>query len=236
MLRHPESVGRGKRTPPGTARFLPWPRPLRLCLTRRADNHVTLDQALAHFRAIAAAVTVPVNGDFEGGFAIAPEGVAANVRAAASTGLAGLSIEDSTGDAANPLFELGLAVERVRAARDAIDQSGTGVAHRAPEGLQRAARSGGDGAAVGGLRGGRRDCLYAPAFGRRNRSLRPWVRWRLPVNLLGRPFITVEKARDRGEAHQCRGRCTRGVGGFLKAAREIAAEGPSRGWVGARRG
>ena len=93
----------------------------------RSDTTVTLDEALAHFEAIAGAVSVPVNADFEGGFAIAPEGVAANVARAVTTGIAGVSIEDSTGDAASPLFEFDLAVERIRAARAAIDASGTGV-------------------------------------------------------------------------------------------------------------
>ena len=93
----------------------------------KRDNHVTLDEALAHLRAVAAAVPVPVNADFEGGFATAPAEVARNVTAAAATGIAGLSIEDSTKDSADPLFELALAVERVRAARRAIDESGTGV-------------------------------------------------------------------------------------------------------------
>lgn len=93
----------------------------------RHDNHVTLDEVLAHLSAIAAAVDVPINADFEGGFAIQPEGVAMNVSGAVSTGIAGLSIEDSTGDAAAPLFEFGLAVDRIRAARQAIDASGTGV-------------------------------------------------------------------------------------------------------------
>ena len=92
------------------------------------DNGVTLEEALAHFRAIAGDVDVPVNGDFEGGFAIEPEGVAANVAwAATTTGIAGISIEDSTGDDASPLFDFDLAVERIRAARGAIDASGTGV-------------------------------------------------------------------------------------------------------------
>jgi 2-methylisocitrate lyase-like PEP mutase family enzyme len=95
--------------------------------TGRRDNHVPLDEALAHFRAIAAAVDVPVNADFEGGFAIVPDGVAANVTAAAATGVAGLSIEDSTGDKDNPLFDFELAVRRIEAARAAIDRSGTGV-------------------------------------------------------------------------------------------------------------
>jgi methylisocitrate lyase len=91
------------------------------------DNHVTLGQALAHLRLIASGVSVPVNADFEGGFAVEPEGVATNVAVAATTGVAGLSIEDSTGDENSPLFEFALSVERIRAARRAIDASGTGV-------------------------------------------------------------------------------------------------------------
>ena len=93
----------------------------------RRDNHVSIDQALDHFRSIAASVDLPVNGDFEGGFAVEPEGVGANVSKAAMTGVAGLSIEDSTGDPAHPLLDLGLAVERIRAAREAIDKSKMGV-------------------------------------------------------------------------------------------------------------
>ncbi len=91
------------------------------------DNHVSLPAVLAHLRAICTAVDVPVNADFEGGFAVEPSGVGANVAAATQTGIAGLSIEDSTGRAENPLFEFSLAVDRIRAARAAIDASGTGV-------------------------------------------------------------------------------------------------------------
>src|SRR4029077_1327757 len=86
-----------------------------------------LDEALAHLGAIAGAVAVPVNADFEGGFAIEPAGVGENVSRAVTTGIAGISIEDSTGDEAAPLFAFELAVERVRAARAAIDASATGV-------------------------------------------------------------------------------------------------------------
>jgi len=93
----------------------------------RPDNGVTVDAVLAHLRTIASGVAVPLNADFEGGFAVEPEEVAANVTAATATGIAGLSIEDSTGNAANPLFDFTLAVERVRGARRAIDASGTGV-------------------------------------------------------------------------------------------------------------
>jgi methylisocitrate lyase len=93
----------------------------------RRDNGVTLDEALAHFAAIAAAVKLPVNADFERAFATEPEEVAANVTRACETGIAGLSVEDSTRQPEEPLFEFGLAVSRVLAARQAIDKSGTGV-------------------------------------------------------------------------------------------------------------
>src|SRR5262245_19945787 len=92
----------------------------------RRDNEISLELSLAHLRAMAGAVEVPVNADFEDGFARDPIGVAANVWAAAETGIAGLSIEDSTGDSAEPLYDFSLAVERVKAARKAIDDSGTG--------------------------------------------------------------------------------------------------------------
>jgi len=93
----------------------------------RPDNGVTLDEALAHFTAIAAAVQLPVNADFERAFATDPGEVGENVARACATGVAGLSVEDSTHDRERPLFDFDLAVERIRAARQAIDASGTGV-------------------------------------------------------------------------------------------------------------
>src|SRR5262249_32732040 len=90
-----------------------------------ADNHLSLDEAIAHIRAIAHAVDIPVNADFEGGFATDPEGVAKNVSLALRTGIAGISIEDSTGDSARPLFDFQLSVEPMRAARLAVNASGT---------------------------------------------------------------------------------------------------------------
>src|SRR4051812_7709656 len=94
----------------------------------KADGEVTLDEKLAHLRAIVEAVDVPINADFEGGFAVEPEGVAANVRRAAETGVAGLSIEDSPKDGeAEPLYAFELAVDRVRAAREALDPMGSGA-------------------------------------------------------------------------------------------------------------
>jgi 2-methylisocitrate lyase-like PEP mutase family enzyme len=90
----------------------------------RPDGATPRDVMLDHFREIAAAVDVPVNADFEGGFADDPEGVAANVTLCVATGVAGLSIEDSTGDDAHPLYDFDLALARVRAARAAIDKAG----------------------------------------------------------------------------------------------------------------
>ena len=93
----------------------------------KADNRVTVEDVLQHLTALCGAVDLPVNADFEGGFAHEPEKVAANVARAVKTGVAGLSIEDSTGDAAKPLYERSLAVERIEAARAAIDADSSGV-------------------------------------------------------------------------------------------------------------
>jgi 2-methylisocitrate lyase-like PEP mutase family enzyme len=91
------------------------------------DHDLRLEEKLAHLRALCEGVDVPVNADFEDGFAVEPARVAANVAAAVATGIAGVSIEDSTHDSSAPLFDLGLAVERMQAAREAINRSGTGV-------------------------------------------------------------------------------------------------------------
>ena len=93
----------------------------------RPDNGIKRDMALAHLHEMVAAVDVPINADFENGFAPDAAGVAENVRLAVATGVAGLSIEDSTGDAARPLFTLDEEVQRLRAARSAIDRAGGGV-------------------------------------------------------------------------------------------------------------
>src|ERR1700732_4199453 len=93
----------------------------------KADNRVTLDEVCTHLTALCAAVDLPVNADFEGGFAHEAEKVGANVARAVKTGVAGLSIEDSTADAAKPLYERGHAIERIKAAREAIDADKSGV-------------------------------------------------------------------------------------------------------------
>jgi methylisocitrate lyase len=197
----------------------------------RRDNHVTLDECLAHLRAVSRSVSVPVSADFEGGFAVEPEAVAANVAAAATTGIAGLSIEDSTGDAANPLFDVALAVERIRAARRAIDDSGTGlvltgrsegfVAGRPDLGetIRRLVAYAEAGA----------DCLFAP--GLRSMSDIAAVVGAVapkPVNVLvGSDFTTVEALAAAGVRRISVGGSLARVAlsGFLEAATEIADNG-----------
>ncbi len=197
----------------------------------RADNRITLDQALEHLRVVAAAVRVPVNADFEGGFAVDPQGVAANVKLAAATGIAGLSIEDSTGDQANPLYEFDLAVERVRAARRAIDESGRNVVLTGrsegfvcgrpdiDETIRRLRAYAEAGA----------DCLYAPRIETAEHiaavvaAVSP-----KPVNLLiNAPFMTVAEAAALGVRRiSVGGTLARTAwAGFLQAAKEIADAG-----------
>lgn len=91
------------------------------------DNRVTLQPVLNHLRDICNSVDVPVNADFEGGFATQPDDVFTNVALAVQTGIAGISIEDSTGNADSPLFDLALSVQRIHAARQAINESALDV-------------------------------------------------------------------------------------------------------------
>ncbi len=88
-----------------------------------AAGGASRDIVLDHIAEIVAAVEIPINADFQAGYAHEPEGVAANVRLCVETGVAGLSIEDATGRREEPLYELPLAVERIKAARAAIDAS-----------------------------------------------------------------------------------------------------------------
>ena len=88
---------------------------------------VPRDLMLAHIREVVAATPLPVSADFQNGYADEPEGVAASVRVCIATGVAGLSIEDATGDSAAPLYDFDLAAERIRAARAAIDAAGLPV-------------------------------------------------------------------------------------------------------------
>ena len=197
----------------------------------RPDNGVQRDEALRHLRQIAAAVAVPVNADFEHGFARDPHGVAVNVQLAAATGIAGLSIEDSTGDPGRPLYRVDLAVERLRAARQAIDESGTGVLLTGrsegfvvgrpdlEETIRRLQAYADAGA----------DCLYAPGIKTPEQvsAVVAAVAPR-PVNLLAyAPFTTVAEAAALGIRRiSVGGSLARTAwAGFLTAAEEIAAAG-----------
>ena len=93
----------------------------------KGDGAVPRNEMLAHIREIVEATTLPVNADFLAGYADEPEGVADNVRLCVATGVAGLSIEDNTGRTDAPLYEKKLAIDRIRAARAAIDALGSGV-------------------------------------------------------------------------------------------------------------
>lgn len=92
--------------------------------TGHADNGLARDAVLLHLRTIVDATDLPVNADFENGFAVDADGVAESVRLAVDTGVAGLSIEDSNGDPSGALFPIDVAVDRIRAARQAIDETG----------------------------------------------------------------------------------------------------------------
>lgn len=197
----------------------------------REDNGMTLEQALEHLRAIAGAVTVPVNADFQDGFAADPDQVAANVKLAAATGVAGLSIEDASGDQTEPLYDFDLAVERMRAARRAIDESGTGVLLTGrsegfvcgrpdiDETIRRLKAYDEAGA----------DCLYAPRIESLEHitaiitAVAP-----KPVNLLiNAPFITVAEAAKLGVRRISVGGTLARVAwsGALEAAKELAEAG-----------
>jgi methylisocitrate lyase len=197
----------------------------------KADNHVTVDEVCAHLADISAAVDVPVNADFEGGFAHDPEGVAANVARGVKTGLAGLSIEDSTGDKDKPLYDRSVAIERIRAARQAIDADNSGVLLTGrceaflwgqPDlklVIDRLLAYSDAGA----------DCLYAPGIKTREeiaavvKAVHP-----KPVNLLiGASGLSLGEAADLGVRRiSVGGSLARSAwAGFMKAAKEMAEKG-----------
>ena len=196
------------------------------------DNAVERDDMIAHIAELVAASDVPVNADFEGGYAHEPQGVAESVRLCVETGVAGLSIEDSTGDKDKPLYDLDLAVERIKAARTAIDRAGgevllTGRAECFLVGrpdldetirrLQAYAKAGAD-------------CLYAPGI-RSREQIAAVVEAAAPkpVNLLmpGALGFTVGDVAELGVRRISVGGSVARVafGAFIRAAREIAGEG-----------
>jgi 2-methylisocitrate lyase-like PEP mutase family enzyme len=197
----------------------------------RRDAQSSLDETLAHFSALAEGVPVPVNGDFRDGFASEPEAVGRNVARAVTTGIAGISIEDSTGDPSRPLFDFPLAVERIHAARRAIDDSGTSVLLTGrSEGFIAGRPDLGETVRrlVAYAEAGA-ECLYAPGIRTRDevRAVVEAVAPR-PVNaLVYSDFTTVAEMADAGARRiSVGGALARAAWtGFLEAAREIAERG-----------
>ena len=196
------------------------------------DAAVSRDDMLAHIGEIVAASDLPVNADFEGGYAHEPAGVAESVRLCVATGVAGLSIEDSTGDKDKPLYDLDLAVARIMAARAAIDQAGgdvllTGRAECFLVGrpdLDETIRRLKAYAAAGA------DCLYAPGI-RAREQIAAVVQAAAPkpVNFLmpGALGFTVADVAGLGVRRISVGGTLSRVafGAFIRAAKAIAGEG-----------
>jgi len=199
--------------------------------TGRLDNEVPLEDMLAHLGVLSVATDLPLNADFENGYADAPEEVAANVRRALAAGVAGLSIEDMSHDPGKPLYETALAVERVRSARAAIDADGTGAVLVArAEGLligQMDPKQTIDRLVLLAEAGAH--CLYAPGLRTADdiaaavKAVAP-----LPLNvLMWTQGPTVAELEDLGVRRiSVGGALARAAwAGFLAAAREIADEG-----------
>ena len=203
---------------------------------------VSRDDMLAHIREIVAATSLPVNADFQTGYADEPEGVAENVTLCIATGVAGLSIEDSTGKADNPLYERGLAIERVKAARAAIDASGISVVLTARceawlVGHPDAARIALDRLAAFAEAGA--DCLYAPGV-REPDQIAALVQAVAPkpVNLLmsaPNPELPLSRLADLGVRRISVGSALARVawGAFIRAAQGMLNDGTFNGLGGA---
>ncbi|HEY8014441.1 MAG TPA: isocitrate lyase/phosphoenolpyruvate mutase family protein [Dongiaceae bacterium] len=197
-----------------------------------ADNGVGLEGMLAHLKALVAATEIPVNADFENAYADEPQGVAANVLRAAEAGVAGLSVEDSTGRSDKPLYDFDQAVARVTAARQALDKSGSGVlltaraecflvGHADPlaESIRRLKAYAAAGA----------DCLYAPGL-KTPEQIKAVVTAVAPkpVNvLMGGPGLTVPELAALGVRRVSTGGALARAAwqGFIQTAKEIADAG-----------
>jgi len=209
----------------------------------RADGRESREAVLAHLREIVAATDLPVNADFESGYADDPEGVAESVRMAVAAGVAGLSIEDSTGNEKDPLRGVEDAVARLRAARRAIDESGTGtlLVGRAenfflgkPDLADTIAR-------LKAYSEAGADCLYAPGI-RTREEIAAVVKAAAPkpVNVLvgsTSEFTVADLAALGVRRISVGGALARAAwGGFLRAARGLAEEGRFDGFAGATPG
>jgi 2-methylisocitrate lyase-like PEP mutase family enzyme len=199
-----------------------------------APDAVPRELMLAHIGDVVRATTVPVNADFLSGYGVDPEGVAESVAMCVATGVAGLSIEDSTGDAGTLLYERNVALDRVRAARAAIDATGSGVLLTArceawlvghPDARRIALERLVDFAEAGA------DCLYAPGV-RRLGDIEELVRAVAPkpLNVLvssPSPELTLERLRDAGVRRISVGGALARVawGAAARAARSILETG-----------
>jgi 2-methylisocitrate lyase-like PEP mutase family enzyme len=207
-----------------------------------ADNTVSRDMILAHLREMVAATDVPINADFESGYATDAEGVAQSVRLAIDTGVAGLSIEDSTGDSANPLYSIDVAVARLQAARRAIDEAGgdTLLIGRAENFFVGRPDLDDTIARLRAYAQAGADCLYAPGISTREQiaavvaAVAP-----KPVNLLvgSASAFTLQEIAELGVRRvSVGGGLARSAwGGFMRAAQSLA-EGRFDGFAGAASG
>lgn len=207
-----------------------------------SDRAVSADEMLEHIRLLAGATDVPVNADFGSGYASAPPGVAAQVRRCVATGVAGLSIEDSTGDDGEPLYAIPMAVERLRAARAAIDEAGADVVLTARAECFAVGRPDLDDAVrrVRAYAAAGADCLYAPGITTAEQitavvnAVAP-----KPVNVLvGATQLTVNDLGTIGVRRVSVGSGLARIAwaGFLSAAELMAREGRFDGLAGATPG
>jgi len=207
------------------------------------DGATSREMVLEHLRTIVAATDLPVNADFESGYADTPEGVAESVRMAVETGVAGLSIEDSTGDASNPLRDVDDAVVRLRAARAAIDETAgdTLLVGRAENFIVDRPDLDDTITRLKAYAAAGADCLYAPGIRTREQiaavvaAVAP-----KPVNLLigtTSEFTLQDVAAMGVRRISVGGALARAAwGGFLRAARLIADSGRFDGFADAASG
>ena len=195
----------------------------------QADGAMSREHILAHLRELVEATDLPVNADFENGFAADAQGVAESVSLAIEMGVAGLSIEDSTGNAADPLFPVDVAIERLRAARKAIDASGADVLLVGRAENFFAGRPDLDDAVarIKAYANAGADCLYAPGIKTREQiAAVVAAAGGKPVNLLvGAPSeLTLKDIAELGVRRvSVGGGLARAAwGGFIRAARTLA--------------
>jgi 2-methylisocitrate lyase-like PEP mutase family enzyme len=203
-------------------------------------NGVSRDQMLSHIAEIVQEVELSVNADFQSGYADGPEEVGENVKLCVQTGVSGLSIEDATGNTAKPLYDFSTAVDRIRAARRALDEMGSGVLLTAraecylvnhPDPLEESLRRLAAYAEAGA------DVLYAPGVADRDAIQRIVTAVApTPVNVLvsANTGLRVADLADMGVRRVSVGSSLARAAwtGFMKAAKEIAEHGTFGGFDG----